>query len=78
MEAVLTLYSVCIEESPLFEEQCKMRLSLKGEKRKKEKFFLKWKAGHWWQLFHMAGMLPSLSLKLGSKLSMDKKVSFSL
>lgn len=37
MEAVLTLYSVCIEESPLFEEQCKMRLSLKGEKRKKEK-----------------------------------------
>jgi hypothetical protein len=38
MEAVLTLYSVCMEESPLFEEeQCKMRLSLKGEKRKRKR-----------------------------------------
>lgn len=39
MEAVLTLYSVYIEEFPLlFEEKhCKMRLSLKGEKKEKKK-----------------------------------------
>lgn len=35
MEAVLTLYSVYIEDFPLLSEEkhCKMRLSLKGEKR---------------------------------------------
>jgi hypothetical protein len=38
MEAVLTLYRVCIEESPLlFEEHCKMRLSLQGKKRRRKK-----------------------------------------
>lgn len=38
MEAVLTLYSVCIEDFPLLSEEkhCKMRLSLKGEKKKKK------------------------------------------
>lgn len=36
---MLTLYSVCIEETPLLSEEkhCKLRLSLKGEKRKKKK-----------------------------------------
>lgn len=39
MEAVLTLYSVCIEDFPLLSEEkhCKMRLSLKGEKEEKKK-----------------------------------------
>lgn len=38
MEAVLTLYGVCIEDFPLLSEEkhCKMRLSLKGEKRGKK------------------------------------------